>query len=70
MRQTLPSVTIGIGSTPSSDTSLILTTDDRLILMHQETTTHTEIFMGLSSQLRIDFLIECLKRLRLHAKEE
>jgi hypothetical protein len=26
--------------------------------------------MGLSSQLRIDFLIECLKRLRLHAKEE
>lgn len=69
MNQDETAVAIGIFAKGPERAELTITHGNRLRLKHASETSATTLDLGEATVGRIDFLIECLRRLRIHAVE-
>ena len=69
-----PSVAIGMSKRTDQHLvttgDFIITNNNTLLLTQKNDVTEIIINMGISSKRRINFLIECLERIKLHASDD
>lgn len=63
-------VAIGVTSYEHGSAEFIITHDNRLVMLNKTPRLDVTIDMGVASKRRINFLIECLERIKLHGSDE
>lgn len=73
MKRTEPAVGIGIGHGMAHGTvqaDFVLTKDNRLVMQIKDDALNVDFCFGRATKKRIDFIVDCLNRMRIHALDD